>query len=100
MLNIEVSVFQHIKEFFRLQLPQYEVLEVRRKSVYPEDSYLFMVSAAKEDDTYAVWTPWNESTQCLNHGHYDLQSYEDCEKVFAKFFKYGKWKLLEKGTLA
>lgn len=90
MLDIEVSVVWHIKEYFQLKLPQYEVLEVRRKSVYPEDSYLFMVSAVKEDGTYAVWTSWNESTQCLNYGHYDLQSHEDCEKVFAKSFNNGK----------
>lgn len=49
-----------------------------------------MVSAMKEDETYTVWTSWNESTQCLNHGNYDLQSHEDCEKVFDEFFSNGK----------
>lgn len=55
-----------------------------------EDSYLFMVSAIREDGTYAVWTAWNETTQCLNYGHYALQSVEDCEKVFAEFCNDGK----------
>lgn len=41
-----------------------------------------MVSAKKSNGTYAVWTAWNEATQSLNHGHYDLKSLEECEKGF------------------
>ena len=43
----------------------------------------------KEDGTYAVWTAWNESSQSLNFGHYNLKSIEDCEKVFEEFYFKG-----------
>lgn len=76
--NVEIYVKRH--------LPQYEVLETRRKSSHPDDHYLYMVSAKNtKDGTYAVWTAWNESTQSLNHGHYALDSIEDCEKIFAEY---------------
>lgn len=84
------TVKYNVEKYFKKHLPQYRVLEIRKKSVYPEDSYLFMVSAIREDGTYAVWTSWNETTQCLNYGHYALQSVEDCEKVFAEFYNDGK----------
>ena len=45
-----------------------------------------MVSAKKDDGTYAVWTGWNETTKSLNYGHYDLTSEEDCEKVMNEFY--------------
>ncbi len=84
------TVRYNVEEYFKKHLPQYRVLEIRKKSVYPKDSYLFMVSARKEDGTYAVWTAWNEATQSLNYGHYALQTLEDCEKVFAEFYNDGK----------
>lgn len=69
---------------------QYTVLEIRQKSYHPADNYLWMVSAKKEDGTYAVWTAWNESSQSLNFGHYNLKSIEDCEKVFEEFYYKGQ----------
>lgn len=72
---------EHVEFYFKENLPQYTVLEIRRKSSHPDDSYLFMVSAKKDDGTYAVWSSWNESTQSLNHGHYNIKSLEDCEKL-------------------
>ena len=76
----------HVKNYFRKHLPSYAVLEVRKKSTHPKDNYLFMVSAAKEDGTFAVWTCWNETSQSLNYGHYDLQTLEECEQVFKEFY--------------
>lgn len=84
------QVRKNMEEYFKKHLPQYEVLEIRKKSVYPEDNYLFMVSAIKEDGSFAVWTCWNEITQSLNYGHYNLHSIEDCEKVFEEFYNKGK----------
>ena len=43
-------------------------------------------SAKNDDGTYSVWTGWNELNQSLNHGHYDLKSVEECEKIFEEFF--------------
>ena len=82
---------KNVEEYFKKHLPQYTVLEIRKKSVFPEDNYLFMVSAINEQDgTYAVWTSWNETSQSLNYGHYNLQTLEDCEKVFEEFYNNGK----------
>ena len=76
------EVKKDVELYFKEHLPQYTVvLEIRRKSNHPDDDYLYMVSAKKSDNTYAVWT-WNESTKSLNHGHYNLKSVEDCEKIF------------------
>ena len=75
------GVSVNVGKYFRVHLPAYEVVEVRRKSGYGEDSYLYMVAAKKDDGTYAVWTCWNEKLQALNHGHYDIGDLETCHKI-------------------
>ena len=79
------KIREHVENYFRKNLPQYDVLEVRKKSSHPDDGHLYMVSARKEDNSFAVWTSWNEDLQTLNHGHYDLKSVKDCEELFAQF---------------
>lgn len=86
-MNINLNeVRKHIEIYFKENLPQYTVLEIKQKSSHPDDSHLFMVSAKKDDGTFAVFTSWNELSQSLNHGHYDLKSVEECEKIFEEFF--------------
>lgn len=75
------DVTKHIEEYLAEHLPTYKLKEVRRKSAYPEDDYLYMVIGQKDTGEYAVWTSWNESTRSLNHGHYMLKSYEACTKI-------------------
>lgn len=85
------QVRKNVEEYLKKHLPQYTVLEIRKKSVFPEDNYLFMVSAINEKDgTYAVWTCWNETSQSLNYGHYNLQTLEECEQLFEEFYNNGK----------
>ena len=48
------EIREHVKLYFKENLPKYTVLEIRRKSNHPEDSYLWIVSAEKEDGTFAV----------------------------------------------
>ncbi len=86
-MNADLSnVLKHIETYFKNNLPNYAVLEVRRKSYHPDDKHLFMVSAKKVDDgTYAVWSTWNEELQTLNHGHYGLKSTKACDEIFAGF---------------
>lgn len=80
------KVVMQVETYFKNYLPEYSVLEVRRKSHHPDDDHLYMVSAGKKKDgTFAVWTNWNEQTQCLNHGHYDLKSVKDCDTIFAEY---------------
>ena len=86
-MNINLNeVREHVELYFKENLPKYTVLEIRRKSSHPDDSYLFMVSAKNDNGTYAVWTGWNELNQSLNHGHYDLKSVKECENIFEEFF--------------
>lgn len=89
MCNDLEKVIEHVSEYFNLHLPQYTILEIRRKSYHIDDSYLYMVSAKKDDGTYAVWTNWNEDLKTLNHGYYDLSSAEDCIKIFAEHYHKG-----------
>lgn len=83
------EVREHIVLCFTENLPQYTVLEIRSKSSHPDDTHLFMVSAKKDDGTYSLWTGWNELSQSLNHGHYDLKSAAECEKLFEEFYYKG-----------
>lgn len=85
------NVLDNVKEYFNKHLPQYEVLNVTPKSYHPDDSYLYMVSAKhKTNNTFAVWTSWNESIQSLNGGIYDLQSEEECEEIFKEYYFKGE----------
>jgi len=80
------KVLRHVESYFRKNLPQYAVLEIRKKSYHPDDEHLFMVSAKKvTDGTYAAWSSWNEELQTLNHGHYGLKSTKECDEIFAEF---------------
>lgn len=83
------EVVINIEQYFREHLPAYEVAEIRRKSEYEEDSYLYMVAAKKGDGTFAVWTCWNEKLQTLNHGHYGLKDVDTCRKIMDEFY-HGK----------
>lgn len=83
------EIREHIEFYFKENLPQYTVLKIRSKSSHPDDAHLFMVSAKKSNGTYAVWSSWNDAVQNLNHGHYDLQSAEECEKIFEEFYYSG-----------
>lgn len=86
-MNINLNeVREHVELYFKENLPKYTVLEIRQKSSHPEDGHLFMVSAQKDDGTYGLWTGWNEFSKSLNHGHYDLKSSEECERIFEEFF--------------
>ena len=83
------EVRKHVECYLKENLPEYTLLEIRRKSYHPDDDYLYMVSARAEDGTYAVWTAWNESTQSLNYRHYALKDEEDCEKIFEEYYFRG-----------
>jgi len=80
------KVWTDVKEYLEEHLPLYSVVDIRNKSAYPEDNYLFMVSAKKEDGSYAVWTCWNQQTKSLNHGHYGLKNHDECVKIFEEYF--------------
>lgn len=80
------EVEDHVTEYLKKELPSYQLLDVRPKSNHPDDSYLYMVTAKKNDGTYAVWTSWNELIKSLNYGHYDLPDLNTCEEILKENF--------------
>lgn len=86
MEGISEKVLAHINEYFKENLPRYEVVEVRKKSYHPDDAHLYMVASKKNDGAYAVWTGWNDNTRSLNFGHYDLKDLDACHKVMDEYF--------------
>lgn len=90
------SVIENVKKYFEKYLPHYEVVQVMRKSAHPLDDYLYMVIARHTNypelkrqyggGEYACWTCWNESTQSLNYGHYDLESEESALKIALEYY--------------
>lgn len=68
------GVKENVISYLAKNLPQYEMVNVLRKSNHPDDDYLYMVIAKHiTNDTYATWTSWNQSTKSLNNGHYGLE---------------------------
>lgn len=73
--TVSEEVKDNVRKYFEIHLPQYTVYNVYYKSNHDDDKYLYMVYAKKNtalENDYAVWSSWNERTQSLNHGHYDL----------------------------
>lgn len=58
MESKEVAI--NIENYFKEHLPDYEVVEARKKSEDRDDSHLYMAVAKKSDGTFAVWSCWNE----------------------------------------
>lgn len=85
------EVFEHVKAYLGIHLPEYELLYVVRFSNYPGDEHLYMAAAKLLDTSYgqyyAAWTCWNERTQTLNYGHYMLESEEKCMEVMREFYR-------------
>ena len=86
MEGISEKVLAHINEYFKENLPRYEVVKVRKKSYHPDDAHLYMVAAKKDDGLYAVFTSFNDLSRSLNYGHYDLKNMETCEAIMDEYY--------------
>lgn len=83
------EVIDRINSYFRENEMNYEVVKLYRKSNRKNDWYLYVVVARfTNTQRYAVWTSWNDSIKCLNHGHYDITSIEDCMEVVDEYTTY------------
>jgi len=79
------KVYKNVRSYFERELKNYEVILVRQKIT---EDYLYRVIAQnKITGKYAVWTCWNETTQSLNFGHYDLTKETAIDILFCK----GEW---------
>ena len=80
------KVLRHVEVYFKKHLPNYAVLTVSRKNLHPDDNCLYIVSAKNEkNNTFAVWSCWNERSQSLNHGHYGIKSLKACEELVKEY---------------
>lgn len=79
------KIYKNVRSYFERELKNYEVISVRQKLT---EDYLYRVMAQnKVTGKYAVWTCWNESTQSLNFGHYDLTKETAIDILYCK----GEW---------
>lgn len=88
-LNVPNTVKENIIKYLEEHLPNYELISVGK---LPNETFIYRVLAKKKVNKYpeymgdyAVWTCWNETTQCLNYGHYDMSE----EKATDLFMNYG-----------
>ena len=86
MFNVPSNVVYNVERYFEVNLPQYTVEKVMKKSNHPNDWYLYMVIGRKKEDPYnmgryTLWTSWNETTNSLNLGHYGIDTEEEVMKL-------------------
>lgn len=88
------EVRERVEEYFKKELPQYSVQAVIKESQHPVDDYLYMVIAVRKNPNqmrhygfgdWCCWTTWNDSTQVLNGGHYDLDNYSEALNICTKY---------------
>lgn len=88
--DVPNHVIENVKNYLKENLPKYTVVEVTRHSNHPDDHNLYHVIAKSQSpiwgDTYACWTSWNDSTQSLNFGHYNLESLEIAQAVSNEYY--------------
>lgn len=74
-LNVPEQVRKNVDKYFAEGhgLANYEPIAVGQYRGHGEAEYIYVVLARQlRGGKWAVWTSWNESTQSLNFGHYDL----------------------------
>lgn len=75
--HIPTDVLQRIYE--QTKRIGYEYVYVLRKSLHPDDDYLYVVIAQKKDKKeYAFWSAYNDCFHTLNHGHYGYTDFNKC----------------------
>ena len=83
------EVIDNINSYFRENEMNYDIVKLYKKSNYKGDWYLYVVIARLTNtQKYTVWTSWNDSTKCLNHGHYGITSIEDCMEIVDEYTTY------------
>ena len=78
--EIPREVYRNVTDYLAKELPTYKLECIFRASNHPEDNYLYQV-VAKSENGYACWTCWNETTQLLNYGHYNLANVDSAIRI-------------------
>ena len=80
-IEAPLKVYKNIRSYFTDSngLKNYDLISVRQKLT---EDYLYRVMAKNRiTNKYTVWTCWNEDTQSLNFGHYNL-NLEDAMDIY------------------
>ena len=78
------KVYKNVRFYFSdgHGVENYNLVSVRQKLT---ETYLYRVMAQhKITGKYAVWTSWNETTQSLNFGHYNLSLENATDILYCK----------------
>lgn len=80
------NVADSVKQYLDRSFADMKLCHIYRKSNHPDDQYLYMVIAEKNDGTFSCWSSWNSITGFLNHGHYYLTSEQDAISILQELF--------------
>lgn len=83
-VSINNPVYDHVRKYFKENNMPYEVQEViPNGSPFNHNLYIVIAKHTNYPEIkksyggpWVVWSCWNEATQCLNHGHYDIADYD------------------------
>ena len=81
------QIYKNVRSYFSAGhgVENYNLVSVRQKLT---ETYIYRVMAQhKITGEYAVWTCWNETTQSLNFGHYNLNLEDAMDILYCK----GEW---------
>lgn len=88
MKKADKFVIERVRTYFQEHMKDYDgerALVFCGGSRRTGDSYIYLVMAKeKNGNNYACWTCWNDKTESLNFGHYNL-SYRDAMCVLEEF---------------
>lgn len=83
--TVSLRIYENVKKYFEKNNMPYDVQEIIPDKS-PFNDHLYIVIAKRRNypelnrklggGPWVVWSSWNESTQCLDHGHYDIVDYD------------------------
>lgn len=84
-VSINNPVYDHVRKYFKENNMPYEVQEIiHHPGVFCKELYVVIAKHSAYPEfkarcgggPWVVWSCWNDNTQCLNHGHYDIKDYD------------------------
>lgn len=83
--TVPLKIYDNVKNYFKRNNMNYDVQEIiPNGSLFNHNLYIVIarhtnypeIKKSYGGGPWVVWSSWNESTQCLNHGHYDIADYD------------------------
>ena len=82
---VPLKIYDNVSEYFKRNNMNYDVQEIiPNGSPFNHNLYIVIAKHTNYPESkkscgggpWVVWSCWNEVTQCLNHGHYDILDYD------------------------